>query len=345
MRKFLSVLVGTVFLAAAAVILWTVYGPQPTEARTTGGVLFTQQEIALNPELNAVTDTTAGAMNVPVKPEFEGAVAADLSSADAGEIAAAPETTGAIDVSPAPNVALTTDIVLDADTGVEVAPLSEAAGAPLDGQGGMAATVQGYEQRVVELEWPAEFQVGRSGLVRIKLKMLDSGALQPVAEIAENDVVATPILITDRYDTHDAFVTANLSAPDFAIETVSPATQQLVRGGELEWRWTLTADSAQKSIISLGLTLSWQPKPGQPPGPQNIVIWGQTLQVDVKYVFGLITVDQASIAGTALAVLGLVAELPLLEPILELFFKILFGRRRRRRRDAQDRRDRRNRRR
>ncbi len=341
MRKFLSVIIGMPLLAAGAFTLWIALGPQPTEARTTGGVLYTQQEIALQsqaspgagPELGAITDTTAGAQAVPVMPQFNSEVAADLSLAEPAEIGAAPLTTADIGAAPS-GIPLTTDLVLDGEIGVAVAPLAEAAGAPVpDGQGGMTTATLGYEQRVVELEWPSEFQVGRSSLVRIKLKVLESGALQPVAEIADNEVVATPILITDRYDTHNAFVTAMLSAPDFAVETVNPPTQSLQRGGDVEWRWTLTANSAQTSIISLGLAITWEPKPGQPPGPTNVAIWGQSLQVEVNHVFGLITVDQASIAGTALAVLGLVAELPLLGPVLGFFFRLLFGRRRRRRND------------
>ena len=145
-------------------------------------------------------------------------------------------------------------------TDVAVAPLSTEISGGDDGQGGLEPTAAGYEQRVVELEWPATFQVGRSGAVRIKLKMLEGGALQPVAEVAENEVIATPILLTDRYDNYNAFVTATISAPDFQIESTSPDRQPLQRGGEVEWRWTLEADSAQTAVISLGLAITWEPK-------------------------------------------------------------------------------------
>lgn len=338
LRKFLSVLVGFVLLAAAFTVLWVAHGPLPTEARTTGGILFTQAEVAAQaqpgglPNLSAITDTTAGAMPVPVQPQIGGAALSDLAEAEVAEQAAGATLGGeAAGVAAQAGIPLTTDIVLDSDTGVAVAPLSQAGGAPApEGAGGMTTAAGGYEQRVVELEWPAHFQVGRAGLVRIKLKGLAGGALQAVAEVADNEVMATPILLTDRYDTHDAFVTATIAAPDFRVETVSPATQPLQRGGEVEWRWLLTADRAGKAIISLGLSISWQPKPGQPAGPINVPIWGQALQVDTAYVFGLITVPQASVAGTVLAVLGVVAEIPLLEKFLGLFWRILFGRRRRR---------------
>jgi hypothetical protein len=322
MRKFMLVLFGLPVLAAAAVILWVAHSPQPTEARTTGGLLFTQAEVAAQslaapgaaPQLDAITDTTAGAMSVPVQPQFSREAVADLALS-------APSGTGA--VPPAEGV------VLDSAMGVTVAPLDAAAGVPApDGSGGMTAVTTGYEQRVVELEWPSQFQVGRAGALRVTLKMLEGGALQPVAEIGDNEVVATPILLTDRYATHDAFVTATLSAPDFAVSTVTPAVQQLQRGGEVTWRWTLSADRAQKAIIVLGLSVTWQPKPGQPPGPSNVALWSQTVQVDVEQVFGLFSVPQATVAGTVLGVLGFVAEMPLVGFFLRLFWRILFGRRR-----------------
>jgi hypothetical protein len=342
LRKFLSVLVGFVLLAAAFTILWVARGPLPTEARTTGGILYTQAEIAPQaqaggmPELNAITDTTSGAMSVPIRPQMGGAVLSDLAQTDAVEQAEGGRVTNEVATGAAQGgVPLTTDVMLDSATGVTVAAAPQVAGAPApEGVGGMDVTAGGYEQRVVELEWPAQFQVGRAGLVRIKLKVLDSGALQPVAEIADNEVMATPILLTDRYATHDAFVTASIVAPDFKVEAVNPAIQPLQRGGEVEWRWMLTADRAGKAVISLGLSISWQPKPGQPPGPTNVPIWGQALQVEASYVFGLLTVPQSSVAGTVLAVLGVVAEIPLLEKFLGLFWRILFGRRRRRDRRA-----------
>jgi hypothetical protein len=49
-------------------------------------------------------------------------------------------------------------------------------------------------------------------------------------------------------------------------------------------------------------------------------------------------VPQASIAGTALAVLGFVAQMPLLGKFLEIFLDLLFGGDRRRRRKEEERR-------
>jgi hypothetical protein len=352
MRRFLIMLIGLAMLVAAAVTFWTAHGPQSQEKRTTGGKLYSQPEIAalsvggVRPQLGTVLDIPSGGgpAVVPMQPELSQSAAASLSAVRPGELSASPSTTAELSPQEIPSaIQLTSDIVLNDATQVLVAPLPTGTGpATSSGQGGMTTTAAGYEQRVVELEWPGKFQVGRAGSLRVTLKALSGGALQPVAEIAGDEVLATPILITDRYDTYDASVTASISAPDFQIETVSPITQPLQRGANAEWRWTLKASSAQTAVISLGLTISWVPKPGQSGQPLlNIPIWGQTLQVKVGYVLGLISVPQANVAGTVLAVLGFVAQIPMADKILGVFWKLFFGRRRRRQPRTDDRRYRR----
>jgi len=342
MRKFFIVLLGLALLAAGAVVLWVARGPQSTETRTTGGVLTTQAEIAqqglapgLEPDLGVTTDEGPLSTNIVGAPQIQAQALSEAATFGAREDAAQPET---VPMQPG----MTTDVVLDQDTGVAVAPLSlSTESAPAPGQGG-ALFSGAYEQRVVELEWPATFRVGGSGSIRVKFKRLADGSLQPVAEIADHEVIATPILIADRYDSYDGTVTAMLSAPNFDVESVSNATQPLTRGAEPEWRWTLKANDSGTHAIALGLSIAWTPKPGVGGTPINTSIWGQTLQVEANYVFGSITVPQASIAGTALAVVGFVMQIPLLDMLLGTFWKILFGGRRRRRATS-DRRSRRGR--
>ena len=340
MRKFLSVITGLVLLVAAAFVFWTAHGPQQTEERVTGGRLHTQAELAASGDLQLGTvvdiETGTGPAVIGMQTQFGTDAAADLQQQDSAEIAAAPasvfEVEGAIS-----DVTLTSEVVLDDETEVSVAPLDTSGLPTADGQGGQQLSTSGYEQRLVELEWPGEFQVGRAGSMRVKLRVLADGSLQPVAEVADNEVVATPILITDRFDTHSATVTADISAPDFEIDTTSQETQQLTRGSEPEWRWTLKADDSGSAVISLGLTLSWQPLSDTvASAPANVPIWGQTIQVDVNHVFGLITVPQASILGTVLAIVGFVGEVPLLSMVLESVVESLFKRRRKDEEDTQE---------
>jgi len=82
-------------------------------------------------------------------------------------------------------------------------------------------------------------------------------------------------------------------------------------------------------VIALTLTLNWIPLQ-QGTSQITTSIWGQALQIESKYVLGRLTISQASYAGTALAVVGFVLEIPLLGKLLEAFWNMLFGRRRRR---------------
>lgn len=306
MRKFLIILLGLPVLVAGAVLLWVARGPVAKHEVTTGSGL---EATAMMAEPQALDDGQGG---------FD-ASAGDVAEAPpSGELAVAPE-----------SVPLTSELMLDEEVPIEIEPLDPAAerAAAEETRGGPVVPAA-FEQRVVELEWPSQFRVGGSGTVRVKLKMLEDGTVQPVAEIADNEISAAPIIIPDNYATHTAQLTATLSAPHFTVEALNAETQTLEKGGEAEWRWTLSADSSGRAVIAVGITLTWVSKADNRP-ETTLSLWGQALQVDVNYVFGSITVPQASIAGTVLAVLGFVAEIPLIDAILEVFGKIFFGGRRR----------------
>ncbi len=229
--------------------------------------------------------------------------------------------------------------VLNLDTQVEVRSINvttssdgggrreESAGQ--GGSGGVGATI---EQRVVEFEWPEEFRTGEAGSIRLTLKALPSGGLEvSSAEIPTNAVIATPVLMTDCYDAYDATVTATIIAPSFEVEETGEASQPLTRGSEVTWRWSLSADKEGTYIITMAINLDWQPKIGVPQesplcsalAQSPFSLWGQSVQVDVNRVLGLITIQQASVAGTVLAVVGFIAELPFMGEI----FSVLFERR------------------
>lgn len=338
MRRLMIMIIGLALLVAAGLLIWQAHGPQPKEERTTGGVLYTQPELAASgvlpaaggePNLDVVTDEGSTSTSIVGAAQMEAAALSDAVILDNDEIQEVPPTLAEVTTAPG-TPPLTNDVVLDETTGVAVAPLALSQGvSDAPGQGGPAVAANYYEQRVVELEWPQEFRVGRSASLRIKLKMLSGGALQPIAEIADNEVIATPILITDRYDTHTAFVTATISAPDFDITSVSNASQPLERGQEAEWRWTLKPEEAGKTVLVIGLSITWQPRTAEYPAYTNIPIWGQTLQANVHYIIGGLTVDQASIAGMVIAVLGFAAQIPMVDKLLEIFWGLFFGRRRR----------------
>lgn len=365
--RFFVGLLGVTLLIVGLVGIGVARAPQffsfYREVRELGGATTTLKEIAdqsfgtnfseeIPPDLPVVVDGEQLSTNtINVQPELEQPALETLSSADTAasvqefeaEVAEVQVEAQAAIAEQQPELSaeevqvvqesVSENVVLDKEIEVAVVPLTispQTVAPSISGQGG-AGGIAGYEQRIVELEWPRSFRVGGSGTVVLTLKALPSGGVEAVAEIEDNEVIATPILVTDLYNTHNARYSARLVASDFEAEALTPQTQELGRGEEGSWRWSLEAPGNSGTfVINLVINLEWQPKPNT--GAQVVPsrnIWGQALQVDVNYVFGSITVPQASNVGTVLAVLGFAMQIPLLSEILGGLRKMLFGRRRR----------------
>lgn len=339
MVKFMLGLAGLVIFIAGLVVLFLAWSPRfLTETRELGGASTTQQIVALDaagapytaenlPDLPVTLDGQAVTSNsINAQPVLEGAALGDVSGLDAPE-AAAVETLNSDQQVGGQN------LVINKTTEVEVVPLNVASVSPVDltGQGG-AGIVGRVEQRTVTLEFPRSLRVGGSGSIKLTLKALASGQLGAVPEIPNNAVIATPILLTDYYDTHTAAFTASLSAPDLQTEALTPATQILERGGEGVWRWSIDApDKAGSSVLIFNISVLWMPRSSgvaSQLGPLSI--WGQAVQIDTDYVFGSITVPQASLLGSLLAVVGFVGQSPLLLNVLGFLWRRRSSRRRQR---------------
>ncbi|MCI0712655.1 MAG: BatD family protein [Chloroflexi bacterium] len=339
-RLFLS-LFGIVFLAVGGFMLFTVFIDTPDEVTATLGALTTLERAASEEELNVFVDGQTAGSN-----SFGGA---ELDEGDINEVIAERPTTteGRPQVDPneireqansviSPEAVTNTEVLsnpvlsnepINAATNVVVEEVAgtEEIEAP-SGTGGGTANFA-TEQRVAELEWPEKFRDGESGSIRLTLRALEEGGLVAEAEIDENTILATPIILTDRYDTHDAFITARISAPDFEIEGNSSAQQQMFEGERVEWRWTLTPNDTGSFVITVGTEVIWQPKdPGTGVTIGPLPVWGQSVQSDVDQVFGLISIPQASIAGTIIAVIGALLELPFFAELGSAFLERMVDR-------------------
>lgn len=338
-RIFLT-LFGIVFLAVGGFMLFTVYINTPDEVTATLGALTTLEEAASDNELNVfINGQTAGSNSFGGAELDEGEI--DKTLAERPTTSEGRPTVDQNEVRVQANEVISNEAVTNTEvfsnpvlanepinTSTNIV-LEEVAGteeieAP-SGTGGGTATFE-TEERVAELEWPEKFRDGESGSIRLTLRALEEGGLVAEAEIDENTILATPIILTDRYETHDAFITARISAPDFEIEGNSSAQQQMFEGERVEWRWTLTPEDTGTFIITVGTEVIWQPKDpgGQTIGP--LPVWGQAVQSDVDQVFGLISIPQASIAGTIIAVIGALLELPFFAEIGSAFLERVLDR-------------------
>lgn len=355
-----SSLIGWLFLIAAGYFLYVSYLDKPELLeRTLGGA----SELAINAVQRAGNDL--GNLDLPVTADGgrsdsnnQGGVVAQgtvESGALGGEVPAvegevvtqatdqatdvySPEAEqGATFGNPAQN-----NQILTSDTEVSVVGLNAGgdggSSQGVDGQGGAGGGV--IEQRVVALEWPEEFRNGESRTVKVTLKALPAGGFQiSAAEIQSNTVLATPIIITDYYNTHVAQVTGRVVAPEFDIESVNSSDQfQIERGQEATWRWTLKPEDTGTFVITFGIELLWLPRDpntATPIGP--FPIWGQSVQTEVNEVLGPFTIPQLSLAGGVLGVLGALSQIPFAGEIISTVFErsLNRGAERRRQRQAQ----------
>ena len=317
----ISGLFGLVCLIAGGFMLYTVFIDTPADiTQTLGGASeFVAQTGDIANSLDVTVDgDTFNAASVGDVQFNADVVAADSSDVAPLEVNRTAVNAQANEVASADTVVNTNPVlqneVIDANSEVNVVEVDPNA------NDGPATTI---EARVVELEWPEVFREGESGAIRIKLRALEDGGLEAVAEVDGNSVVATPVLITDRYDTHTANIKARISAPDFDIEAVTSENQQMSRGDAVEWRWNLTPNEKGNFVISFAVELTWTPKANSADqttyGPRTI--WGQAVQTQVDQVFGLISIPTASTAGTLLAVLGAIAELPFVMDLLKSFLE------------------------
>lgn len=209
------------------------------------------------------------------------------------------------------------------------------------------AAMTATESRVVDFEWPSEFRADESGVVRVTLRPLEAGGLQAEAEVGTNTIQSTPIAFGTCYASHQAKVSANIIAPEFEVEEAFTSNSQtLAPNGEVSWRWTLTPEKTGNLVFTVVLNVAWLPQTsGFCPLPaEPTTFWSQSVQVEASHVFGLITVPQASMIGTVLAVMGFIGEMPLLSELLAVVFtrRLERGDQRRQRR-REDRRNRRRR--
>lgn len=308
MLRFLLAIIGVVLLVGGAFLGLGALLPAPTERVSFGGAQMTVQALSMQ-----VESPPGGAPEIAMPVELDGVEVANPQ---------------ALDLNPQVDIA-----ALDAQPAASAPSAQELSNEVVVPLATMAFTAEGeppppapiVEQRMVELEWPQQFRLGGSSLVRLTFKAMGDGSIQPVAEFEGNTVVATPILLTDRYDTHDAVAEAMLAAPTFAVASATPLEQPLRRGETVEWLWTLSPEEAGEQVLALSITVRWTPRGGGV--SDSITVWNEALPVQVGQIFGL-TVPQAGIAGTVAAVLGVVLEIPFLDSILGF----LWGRRPRRRR-------------
>ncbi|NDJ74959.1 MAG: hypothetical protein GYB65_01760 [Chloroflexi bacterium] len=362
---------GLVFLVGAGALAWSAYRPINDQVAVLGGKLFTQQDALAGEALGVAGDVddsfsgeiaiAEGALEPDVVAEADAPRAVDPDDLPPGAVttsdyvlesetdvvvgslepirgrlafrAAGSGDTVNVPATPAPPVAADPTAVPQQSS--EQPPVMAAGSGdtvdPPPAPGPGDAEPGGEQLRLVELEWPDEIRVGSSATIRLTMQALEGGSLQPVAEIEGNEVLASPIVIANRYQdgAYEPRITANLAAPDFDVDLQTAREQTIPYEDQnrvLEWRWTLNADQGETAVIVISLNLTWYETGTDTAVTVEKAIWGQAVEVDADRVARLLTVPQAGILSLALGAMGVLAQIPLLDLIVEGLWRILFGR-------------------
>ncbi len=161
------------------------------------------------------------------------------------------------------------------------------------------------EERVVELEWPLDMQLGESDLVRLALIPSEDGYTVQ-AEFPEHAVESQPVPVEWQAGYTLAAV-ARLDGVGFEIEPGDDRLIYLPPGETVVWRWTLRPRSSGQQRLSIQLLLRWEPQAPSAGEPREALAFSRGLEIRVDSFLGM-SRDQALatgfiglLAGTGLA--------------------------------------------
>jgi hypothetical protein len=164
------------------------------------------------------------------------------------------------------------------------------------------------EERIVELEWPAQMRLGDSDTIRLAL-IPSKGGYVVRAEFPEHQTESGGVDIA-RPGGYDLMASARLDAAGFDISPQGDQAQELPLDSTVTWRWTITPRTGGQHRVALILSLRWIPQSANAGPIRETEIFSRALTVGVNSMLGLTTL-QAGIVGLAGMMLGGSLGLPL----------------------------------
>ena len=181
------------------------------------------------------------------------------------------------------------------------------AAAPTSTQQPAATPMPEFEERLVEVEWPAALKLGESDIVRLALIPSEAGYI-PEIEYAGHEL-QTSGEIVPYYPGYAAEAAARLDAAGLDIEPGGCQVRSLERNQPVVWRWSIYPRSAGQQRMSLVVTLRWIPLE-EVTETRESILFQQGLEVNVWAPMGTTAKKARTMALTGLIVGG-VLTLPL----------------------------------
>jgi hypothetical protein len=158
------------------------------------------------------------------------------------------------------------------------------------------------EARQVELEYPAQMQIGDSDVIRLSLVPSKAGYTVQ-AEFPDHQTTREDVAI-QRPEGYALLAVARLDGVAFDLSPQGEQVRSLPTGEPVSWSWSLTPRRPGRQRLALTLMLRWQPTANQYTALlplREAVVFSRGLEVQVTSILGLAPA-QAEAAGLVLLV-------------------------------------------
>lgn len=175
-----------------------------------------------------------------------------------------------------------------------------------------------HENRLIEIEWPAQMRVGDSDVIRLSLVMDELGMITPTAIIEGHEVMGEPVKIPNLYETHNLVAEARLDL--LGIESLPKGTisEPLSPGKTVNFYWNIQSHAAGVFRGTLWLHVNIVPRnEGQ---IERVALLAKPIEIESTTILGMSS-QIARIFSLSGSLLSTIIGFPFLESILQFLWK------------------------
>lgn len=174
------------------------------------------------------------------------------------------------------------------------------------------------ERRFLALEFPPKIRAGDSDIVRLTLKMDDSGNITPTAVVDGNVVTGEVIEIPNLYETHHVVAEAQFDMAGMQISPPDTTSQTLSPGQSIQFFWSIRPAEVGTYRGTVWLFLRFVDKVSGEESRRAVS--AQMVEIEAVNLFGVPAKLVRSVGGVG-SVVGAVVGFPFFEDIVKFLFK------------------------
>jgi len=174
------------------------------------------------------------------------------------------------------------------------------------------------ERRYLTLEFPPKIRAGDSDVVRLTLKMDDSGNITPTAVVDGNVVTGEVIEIPNLYETHHVIAEAQFDIAGVQVSPPDTTSQTLLPGQSIQFFWSIRPTEVGTYRGTVWLFLRFVDKVSGEESRRAVS--AQIVEIEAVNLFGVPAKVVRTVGGVG-SVLGAVVGFPFFEDIVKFLFK------------------------